>query len=150
MSLTLPYPDMVFVPLDILTAQELNEIVSNVEYISDQFPIAAANLASNAVTTAKISDEAVTADKIDFTNFIQTGSANVAYQANTTGGGFTEVTFPVAFSSIPKVFAQDLLANGYVSSLSVSNVTTTGFRLLARTTGADAGTANVNWIAFLL
>lgn len=92
--------------------------------------------------------------KIDFTTlltnpkFVQTGSANVPYQANTTGGGFTEVTFPVAFSSVPKVFAQDLLANGYVSSLSVSNVTTTGFRLLARTTGTDAGTANVNWIAF--
>lgn len=44
MALTLPYPSLVFVPLDVLTADQLNEIVSNYEYIANQFPIAASNV----------------------------------------------------------------------------------------------------------
>lgn len=39
MSLSLPYPSMSFVPLDILTAEEMNQIVANYEYISNQFPL---------------------------------------------------------------------------------------------------------------
>lgn len=39
MALTLPYPNMNFVPLDILTASEQNHIVANIEYIATQFPI---------------------------------------------------------------------------------------------------------------
>ena len=66
MALTLPYPSMVFVPLDILTAEEMNELVSNIEYISNQFPLASAALASNSITTDKIANGAVTSDKIDF------------------------------------------------------------------------------------
>lgn len=38
MALTLPYPDLDFVPLDILTAEEMNEIVANYTYIANQFP----------------------------------------------------------------------------------------------------------------
>ena len=44
MALTLPYPSLVFVPLDILTADQMNEIVANYEYIANQFPIAASNI----------------------------------------------------------------------------------------------------------
>lgn len=44
MALTLPYPGLVFVPLDILTAEEQNEIVANYTYIANQFPIAASNI----------------------------------------------------------------------------------------------------------
>ena len=39
MSLALPYPSMVFVPLDVLTADEMNHIVANYEFIANQFPI---------------------------------------------------------------------------------------------------------------
>lgn len=39
MPLALPYPSMVFVPLDVLTADELNQIVANYEFIANQFPI---------------------------------------------------------------------------------------------------------------
>lgn len=44
MSLALPYPSMVFVPLDVLTADEMNQIVANYEFISDQFPIESDNI----------------------------------------------------------------------------------------------------------
>lgn len=44
MALTLPYPDLDFVPLDILTAEEMNEIVANYTYIANQFPIRTSSL----------------------------------------------------------------------------------------------------------
>lgn len=44
MALTLPYPGLDFVPLDILTAEEMNEIVANYTYIANQFPIGAGAL----------------------------------------------------------------------------------------------------------
>ena len=40
MALTLPYPSMNFVPLDVLTAAEQNQLVTNIEYIASQFPAA--------------------------------------------------------------------------------------------------------------
>ena len=74
MALTLPYPDMDFVPLDILTAQEQDQLVANIEYIASQFPLGANNIAENAiigtkinngsVTELKLGNGAVTADKI--------------------------------------------------------------------------------------
>lgn len=66
MALTLPYPDMVFVPLDILTAEEQNQLVGNIEFLANQFPLAASNIANGAIGSAQLADEAVTADKIDF------------------------------------------------------------------------------------
>lgn len=44
MALVLPYPDMDFVPLDILTAAELNQMVANTEFIANQFPIASSQI----------------------------------------------------------------------------------------------------------
>lgn len=54
MALTLPYPSMNFVPLDILTAAEQNQLVANIEYIANQFPIASANIGSQAVKSSNI------------------------------------------------------------------------------------------------
>lgn len=77
MALTLPYPSMDFVPLDILTASELDQMVANIEYIASGsvFPLATANIANNAITTAKIADNAVTSSKIDFTTYSNTEKA---------------------------------------------------------------------------
>lgn len=36
MALTLPYPGMDFTPLDILTADEMDQLVANIEYIATQ------------------------------------------------------------------------------------------------------------------
>lgn len=32
--MSLPYPSMTFVPLDVLTAEEMNQLVANIEYLS--------------------------------------------------------------------------------------------------------------------
>lgn len=44
MALTLPYPNMNFVPLDVLTAAEQNQLVANIEYIANQFPVSSSNI----------------------------------------------------------------------------------------------------------
>lgn len=54
MSLSLPYPNLDFVPLDVLTADEMNQIVANYTYISNQFPLTASAIASGAVTSDKV------------------------------------------------------------------------------------------------
>lgn len=59
MALALPYPDMDFVPLDILTAAEQDQLVANIEYIANQFPLSATNIANSAVTKDKL-DSALT------------------------------------------------------------------------------------------
>ena len=101
------------------------------------------------VATADLEDKSVKSAKIDRSTFIKTGTVKVEYQANNTSGGFANVTFDTPFTNTPIVFAQDLLANGSVSSVTVSKVTTTGFRVLARTTNnSSAGTATINWLAF--
>lgn len=107
------------------------------------------DIKNGAITTDKIADGAVKSSNIDWTTFIKTGTVRVEYQANNTSGGFANVTFNTPFKNTPIVFAQDLLANGSVSSVTVSKVTTTGFRVLARTTNnSPAGTATINWLAF--
>lgn len=52
--MSLPYPSMVFVPLDILTAEEMNQLVSNIESLSSGTGLA---------------DGAITSDKIDSATF---------------------------------------------------------------------------------
>lgn len=49
MALTLPYPNMDFTPLDILTADEMDQLVANIEYISQQFPIGASNINTSSL-----------------------------------------------------------------------------------------------------
>ena len=45
---------MNFVPLDVLTAAEQNQLVANIEYIANQFPITSANIGSQAVKSSNI------------------------------------------------------------------------------------------------
>lgn len=61
---TLPYPNMDFVPLDILTADELDQIVANIEAINSA-SIGTSAIANNAITTAKVADSAITKAKLD-------------------------------------------------------------------------------------
>lgn len=65
-ALTLPNPNMDFVPLDVLTAEEMNQIVQNIETLAAAFPITADNLADNAVTSRSIMEQAVSFRKIDW------------------------------------------------------------------------------------
>lgn len=63
---TLPYPSLDFVPLDILTAEEMNQIVANYTAINNS-TIGTNQLANNSITTPKLANKAVTSDKVDWT-----------------------------------------------------------------------------------
>lgn len=133
--------------LDTFTANSSADKTVNIQTITAETVAPAEEV--GAITTNMIADGAVTNTKIDFSTFIKTGAVRVEYQANGTGGGFVNVTFDTPFTHTPVVFAQDLLGNGQVSSVTVSNVTTTGFKVLARSTlNQSSGTAAVNWLAF--
>lgn len=156
---SLPYPNMDFTPFDILTAAELDKMVSNIEAVANT-TIASTGLANSSVTKDKIANGAVTSDKVDWTtiptgitsqldwsSFVKTGTATVSYQGPGTSGGYVEITFDKPFKSTPIVLAQDALVNGRIGGLSVSNVTVNGFRLLARQDYSQTTNVTVNWIA---
>ena len=65
---TLPYPSLDFVPLDILTAEEMNQIVANYTAINNS-TIGTSQLADSSITTKKLANKAVTSDKVDWTTF---------------------------------------------------------------------------------
>lgn len=84
MPLALPYPSMVFVPLDVLTADELNQIVANYEFIANQFPITSNNI-DWATLTAKTINATTTNTKV------QNLSVKLVY--NDAGFGVVSGTF---------------------------------------------------------
>lgn len=69
MAISLPNPGMVFVPLDVLTAEELNQIVQNIDTLAELFPLKAAQIGANAIGTNQLSNAAVTAPKLDWSAF---------------------------------------------------------------------------------
>lgn len=66
MALTLPNPSMNFVPLDVLTAEELNQFVENIDFLANQFPLTAANIESGAITSTKIAAGAVRSSELAY------------------------------------------------------------------------------------
>ena len=67
----LPYPDMDFTPLDILTAEEMDEIVANVEYLK--------TFCGGLADGSNLSDGVIQARKIDYNVLTIKGSGS-AYQ----------------------------------------------------------------------
>lgn len=133
--------------IDTFTANSSDDKTVNIQTITAETVTPVEEV--GAINTDMIADGAVTNTKIDFSTFIKTGTVQVEYQVNGTAGGFVNVTFDTPFAHAPVVFAQDLLSNGQVSSVTVSQVTATGFRVLARSTlNQSSGTAAVNWLAF--
>ena len=60
---TLPYPSMDFTPLDILTADELDQIVANIDAVNNA-TINTASIATGAITTVKVADGNITTAKM--------------------------------------------------------------------------------------
>ena len=95
------------------------------------------------------------AHNVDFTTFInnpkfiQTGIiSNVTFQANNSGGGFTDQIFPVTFDHAPIVVASGSVSNGFVGSVSVTSVTKEKFTWLARQATSSGSTGNfIRWVA---
>lgn len=78
----LPYPGKSYTPFDILTAEELNEDVANIESLA---------------TGAGIGDGAVTADKIDWETLSLHTLLTIPYDATKTGS-VTTIETPLLFN----------------------------------------------------
>lgn len=90
----LPYPSMDFVPLDVLTADELDQIVANINAINNNALVSTASIATGAVTTPKIADNAVTHTKIDWDSMASGTPVSLGLSAS--GGTFTATHFGYA------------------------------------------------------
>lgn len=66
---TLPYPSLDFVPLDILTAEEMNQIVANYTAINNA-TIGTNQLDNSSITTPKLANKAVTSAKVDWATLL--------------------------------------------------------------------------------
>lgn len=92
----LPYPGKVYVPFDILTAQELNEDVANIESLATgtgigDGAIGTAAIANNGVTAAKLATNAITLGYAQITSNYSTSSTSAS---NAVTGLSTTVTIP--------------------------------------------------------
>lgn len=90
----LPYPSMDFTPLDVLTADELDQIVANIDAINNA-SIPTSSIANSAITTAKINDGAITTNKID-ANAITQAKVDLADLTTMTAISFTDYFTPTA------------------------------------------------------
>lgn len=53
MAVTLPYPSMNFVPLDILTAQQQNQLVANINFLAGKIEVPVSYAPSDMITLAE-------------------------------------------------------------------------------------------------
>ena len=90
MAANLPYPSIVFVPLDVLTAEELNQMVQNTAYLAGLFPVASSNIGAGAIKDTNVDWPTMKKWVPDYSN---TSSTNIAsnYQATITQTGFAKV-----------------------------------------------------------
>jgi hypothetical protein len=100
MALTLPYPSMSFVPLDVLTAEEMNHIVSNYTYIANQFPIIVGQSSGDTYNYAvKWADGRLECHARGYYSNVRLSAWNGAYNGICSEG----VTYAVPFINMPSV-----------------------------------------------
>lgn len=123
---TLPYPSLDFVPLDILTAEEMNQIVANYTAINNA-TIGTNQLANNSITTPKLANKAVTSDKVDWTTLsgdewplinTTTSNKNINNKADYTQYSFTVPASGRYFVSFTQQLGSNA-ANGYGLTLKI-------------------------------
>ena len=105
---TLPYPSLDFVPLDILTAEEMNQIVANYTAINNA-TIGTSQLANSSITTSKLANKAVTSDKVDWTTLKATRAD--ASWLSVPGGTFTPTTTCFIIASYACAFGMSVYVN---------------------------------------
>lgn len=123
---TLPYPSMDFVPLDILTATELDQLVANIEAINN------AN-----ITTSAIANRAITPAKID-------ASAFGHFARDNDGGSQTFTANNHIVALYPNQLVQEVGCSYSSGTFTISQagywVITGGGRV---SSGTSAGTARI-------
>lgn len=156
--MSLPNPSMSFSPFAILTAEEMNDIVENIESISDGsgFDTAAidgSKLEDSAISTAKIADDAVTDAKLIYgkvrtrkggsaTDWQTPGANTYDYSGTNTfmqvgsvtlTAQTTALNFPTAFNQKPIVLISPLGSGGLFSAgWYVVSTSTTAFSIVAQ------------------
>lgn len=129
MAYTLPYPNIVFVPLDVLTAEELNQIVANTEGLASQ-----------------ITSASRTINVIDFGNRkIMWGSITTTSIPSGSEQQFT-VKFPQLFTNAPTVVATCSKWVGQPRVI-VGNITTSEFKIILGHSQGNNQTMSAFWIA---
>lgn len=110
MALPLPNPSIVFVPLDVLTADELNQMVQNTAFLAQQFPLATGNISDNAISAAKMATGTDTTSVAPTNkNVIRLGNRKIQWGVvdwtNVPSDKDTSktVTFPEAFNTVPQI-----------------------------------------------
>lgn len=147
MAVTLPNPSIVFVPLDVLTAEELNQMVQNTDFLANLFPLKTANIADGAVTAAKLGS-----DIAPIANVIVLGSRKIMWGSSTINnvpsGSDTQTTiiFPQVFGAAPKVVATVASWVG-VPTVLVSNVALSNCKVVVQHQQGSAQNITINWIA---
>lgn len=93
---TLPYPNMDFVPLDILTATELDQLVANIEAINNS-NITTNAIANRAVTATKFGSDVTAVKRTELFSGDATG--NVTLSQSVDNFDQIEITFKDANST---------------------------------------------------
>lgn len=137
MSVALPYPNMDFTPLDILTAAEMDKMVANDQYL--------ANFCAGLADGTNIGNGVIQTSKLKLK--IQSGEASATFQPDNSGGGFTVVNFPTPFAEQPTVVATPNVAHGLIATVIVTSVSKQSFTFLARHTKTTNSNGTIRWVA---
>lgn len=103
MALSLPY-DLTFAPLDVLTAEEMNEIVQNYTTIAQAFPIDTENILGGSITNAKIADQAITSSKLNYSSVFQNITQSHTLNTNVSQSYATVDTINIAAMPVGAIF----------------------------------------------
>lgn len=104
---TLPYPNMDFVPLDILTATELDQLVANIEAINNA-NITTSAIANGAVVASKFGSDVTAVKRTEIFSGNTTG--NVTLSQSVANFDEIEITFKDA-NSTPNQLIRTIPAN---------------------------------------
>lgn len=128
---TLPYPSMDFVPLDVLTADELDQIVANINAVNGGIA-GTSQIADDSISTAKIKNNAVSASKIDWDTLRSGTPVSLGFTAS--GGTFTATHFGY-------VVIECAVQSGAKISVSINS---------AETIVAQGGASAFEWIPIVI
>lgn len=132
--MALPYPSMSFVPLDILTAEEMNHMVANDQYLASYGATTEGSVSGTSANASWYVMRTIGGTRIISARYFWNTNNSATETTAAWGSMFCSTnppslgSWPVAFSSTPHVVAtvvQDTLANYSVSAHRLANVTTT-------------------------
>lgn len=86
----LPNPSMAFTPFDILLAEELNDLVENIEALAT-----GSGIGDGAIGTSDLANSAVTSQKVDFTTFTHIEAKGIITTGTIAGNGSQSINVTI-------------------------------------------------------